>query len=233
MDQDPATTATGEDNVGRKRKRSPASKEESEEDSYTGRSATEARDDSATPETISGSDPETSCKRPRIDDVSDSTRPEDIPGLPQKEEPKARTLPLEVWQQICSLLEPVSLGRLICVNRTLNALLDPEKPVPEHMAKQSITQNDIWVASRKRLPPGFPRPLSGRSELEMWRLLLGTRCQFCGKESSKMLPATPSPWTSGPGLENVRVIWPFAVRSCGHCLTSRMIKVGRAACLTP
>jgi hypothetical protein len=226
---DSTTTATELDIPGRKRKWSPL-KEDSEDDSFTGRSATEAHEDIGTPETLPGSDTEKSHKRPRIGDVTDTTGAEDIPGLPQRE--ISRSLPLEVWQNVCSFLEPVSLGRLICVNRTLNAFLDPQKPVPGHMAKQHMTQNDIWVASRKRLPPGFPRPLSGTSELDMWRLILGTSCQFCGQKPSNKVSTTPSPWTSGPGFGSVRIIWPFAVRSCGNCLNSLMTKVGFLACPT-
>jgi hypothetical protein len=209
----------------RKRKWSPL-REEAEDEFFTGRSATEARENSVTPGTPLGSDTDASHKRPRLQDVSNAAEGEIIPGPFAKETPQAPRLPLDVWQHICSFLEPVYLGRLICVNRALNALLDPQKPIPEHMKKKNLTQNDIWSASRKRLLPGFPRPLSWISELTTWRLLLGTFCQFCERKPGKPSTTTRSPWTSGPGQEGVRIIWPFAVRACGKCLTSRITKVG-------
>lgn len=208
----------------RKRKHSPL-KEESEDESFTGRSATEARENNATPGTPLGSHAEASHKRPRLREPSNSTERRTVSGIDAKEIPRAPRLPLDIWQHICSFLEPVSLGRLICVDRALNALLDPQKPIPLHLQEKSLTQNDIWSASRKRLLPGFPRPLSWISELATWRLLLGTSCQSCGRKSSRSSMTTQSLWTSGPGQEGVRIIWPFAVRSCGKCLNTRMTKV--------
>jgi hypothetical protein len=209
----------------RKRKWSPL-KEDSEDESFTGRSATEARENSATPGTPLGSDPETSHKRPRLRDASSSTNGETTSGKLAKGKPRAPHLPLDIWQHICSFLEPVFLGRLICVDRALNALLDPQKPIPEHLVKKNLTQNDVWSASRKRQLPGFPRPMSWTSELTTWKLLLGTSCQFCERRASNSSTTIQSPWTLGPGQEGVRIVWPFAVRSCGKCLTTRMTKVG-------
>lgn len=221
-----ASPTTEDDDPGsRKRKWSPT-KEESEDGSFTGRSATDAHEESATPGTLLGSDTEASHKRVRLQDTSDPAEGETISGPFARETRRAPGLPLDIWQRICSFLEPFSLGRLICVDRALNALLDPKKPVPEHLLKTKKTQNDIWSASRKRLLPGFPRPLSWTSELDIWRLLLETACQFCGRKPSKPTSSTKPPWSSGPGQEGVRIIWPFAVRSCRECLKTRMIKVG-------
>jgi hypothetical protein len=221
-----ASSTTEDDDPGsRKRKWSPA-KEDSEDESFTGRSATKAHEESVTPGTLLGSDTEAFHKRLRLQDASDPAEGKTISGPVSRETRRAPGLPLEIWERICSFLEPVSLGRLICVDHSLNALLDPKKPVPEHLIKNNKTQNDIWSASRKRLLPGFPRPLSWTSELDIWRLLLETSCQFCGRKPSKPSSSIQSPWTSGPGQEGVRVVWPFAVRSCGKCLTTRIIKVG-------
>lgn len=206
-----------------KRKWTPL-KEGSEHEPFTGRSFTETREDSATPGTRPGSDTETSHKRPRLD-ASNPMGAEAVLGLPKEDVSRTSPYPLEVWQRICAFLDPASLGRLICVDRALNTLLDPRQPVPESLVRDRLTQNDIWAVSRKLLM-GFPRPLSWISELDMWKLILGKSCQFCGRRSKQAVSTTSSPWCSGPGPEGVRVIWPFAVRSCGKCLASRMTKVG-------
>ncbi|OAL33011.1 hypothetical protein AYO22_00096 [Fonsecaea multimorphosa] len=48
------------------------------------------------------------------------------------------------------------------------------------------------------------------TELEMWRLIRGRTCQFCGKKTAHQQRLSVSePWYAGPGLDGVRPIWPF------------------------
>jgi len=146
--------------------------------------------------------------------------------------PKPLMLPPEVWQHVFAFVPPVSLGRLLSVNRTFNRLLDPSKDLPlasdPPKGRLSLRdQNHLWAASRKLFFPNFPRPMASLSELSLWKLLRSRACQYCGKKSSGNTPHFPSaPWSAGPGPENVRVVWPFGVRACSSCLCREMIKAG-------
>ena len=141
-------------------------------------------------------------------------------------------LPPEILQHVFSFVDPITLARLICVNRSFRSLLDPAYPLPQRSAPgqnkrlRIRTQDSIWTSSRRTHLHGFPKPMDAMTELEMWRLALGHACQFCGKSMAARLAFLPSsPWSSGQGLDNVRTIWPFRVRSCGRCLQPRLIKV--------
>ena len=140
-------------------------------------------------------------------------------------------LPPELLQHIFTFVPPVFLGRLLRVNRLINTLLDPSKRLPQtqrdNQGSLSLQNQDhIWSVARKRFIPGMPRPLSSVSEYGLWKLLLGSSCQFCAKRTMADLSSTSlSPWSSGPGTDSVRIIWPFAVRSCGSCLATRLVKV--------
>ncbi|KZF23833.1 hypothetical protein L228DRAFT_124952 [Xylona heveae TC161] len=138
-------------------------------------------------------------------------------------------LPGEIWQHIFTLLPPVTLGRMLRVNKTLRSYLVPEL----HTEPSSVTpgllewqrSDAIWASSRKLFHPGLPRPLRQLSEVEMWRLLLGSRCQFCAQSKTPCSYDTAQdPWTVGPGSDGVRVIWPFGVRSCSSCFQLRSEK---------
>jgi hypothetical protein len=64
------------------------------------------------------------------------------------------------------------------------------------------------------------------TELEMWKLIRGTSCQFCGKRATQKFSLPSSdPWNAGPGLDNIRSIWPFRIRCCGPCLLPKLVKV--------
>ncbi|KAK2867834.1 hypothetical protein FQN49_003420, partial [Arthroderma sp. PD_2] len=133
-------------------------------------------------------------------------------------------LPREIWQHIFTFLPPVSLGRVLQVNRTFKALLTIGQPeLPSGCATPGLLKyvnpGHTWSASRKSFNSGMPRPLSPLTELDMWKLVRGTSCQFCNKAGS---PPSPDvlPFESGPGENGVRIIWPLAVRSCGECLKS-------------
>lgn len=159
----------------------------------------------------------------------DKSQPDDLNG-DRNQGLGVAILPPEILQHSFSFVDPVSLGRLLSVSRLFNSLLDSVKSLPSasssNGALQLRPQNDIWATSRRRCFTGYPRPMEDMSELEMWRLIRGVKCQFCGKTSRDNipLPAT-SPWNAGPGPEGVRPIWPFRCRSCGPCLEARIIKV--------
>lgn len=142
------------------------------------------------------------------------------------------SLPIEIWQHIFSFVPPVSLGRLLRVNRAFRSCLTDNsgellKPRPvSHGVVNLLGADAVWSASRKLFCPGVPRPLRGFKELDMWRLIRGESCQFCGKTNLiKPSPDSVDPWEAGPGKDGVRVIWSFGVRSCGSCLSQRSQKV--------
>lgn len=141
-------------------------------------------------------------------------------------------LPPEILQHIFSYVDPISLGRLLSVNHLFNVLLDPTKPLPSSSTKSRILclkpQNNIWISARTTHTSTCPRPMEDMPEIEMWRLIHGSRCQFCSKTPRNriaLLAMAASPWSSGPGPEGVRTIWPFRCRSCGPCLEARIVKV--------
>lgn len=180
---------------------------------------------------------QTRFKRTRLDDGQPLTRP----GRSPDQSPRAllapsdkSNLPGEIWQHVFTFVPPASLGRLLRVHSAFNTLLNPskgafkgdssERTTPRGLKIQS--PNSVWSASRKLYCPGMPRPLSSLTELSMWRLVRGRNCQFCGKAGSSIPPTfATSPWEAGPGEKDVRIVWPFGVRSCGLCLKDRIEKV--------
>lgn len=146
--------------------------------------------------------------------------------------PSDRTqLPGEMWQYIFTYLPPYSLGRLMMVNKTFHSLLlrDGLLPAPQLPARRPIglmNQEHLWSLSRRAFLPGMPRPIFPHSELGMWKLIQGNGCKFCGRTNFRPAPpVSASPWAAGPGHDYVRVVWPFAVRSCGDCLRVNLQKV--------
>lgn len=142
-------------------------------------------------------------------------------------------LPVELWQQVFTFVPPVSLGRLLRVNHAFNACLtaNPKEQSSLEFQRHGVVNLEeadaIWSASRKLFCPGLPRPLGGSKELDMWRLIRGRNCQFCGKvDSSTTLSNATDPWEAGLGKDGVRVIWAFAIRCCGPCLLEKSEKVG-------
>ena len=138
-------------------------------------------------------------------------------------------LPPVVLQHAFSFLDPISISRLMSVSRLFNVLLDPRKPLPVSSTTGRLrlrNQNDIWSISRRAFLSAFPRPMDDMTEPDMWKLIRGISCQFCGRKPKGKAPLLAnSPWSSGPGPEGVRAIWPFRVRACGSCLESRLVKV--------
>ncbi|MCJ1308839.1 hypothetical protein MMC25_002494 [Agyrium rufum] len=136
-----------------------------------------------------------------------------------------QNLPTEMWQRVFCLVPPMSLGRLLRVNRLFNSILTPEDNpnAIENLSTTGIssglTPQDIWLASRRKFCPGLPRSLPDLSELQMWRLLRGNDCQSCGERKHLYtVHGSANPWESGPGSDGVRVFWAFGIRSCGRCM---------------
>ena len=138
-------------------------------------------------------------------------------------------LPGEIWQYIFTFLAPPTLTRLLTVNHGFKDLLSVGRSSDASSIGGYLKFLDfdfIWTASRRLFFPNMPRPLASRNELEMWRLVSGRACQFCRKKESPEPGFVPNqPWNGGPGKDGVRIIWPFGVRSCGECLSTRMKKV--------
>ncbi|KIX01805.1 uncharacterized protein Z518_09532 [Rhinocladiella mackenziei CBS 650.93] len=182
------------------------------------------------PLTGTSPDAETGSKRPRMSKmVPGGTRPGQYEDIVLRDPLTLVDLPHEILQHIFTFVDPVSLGRLIRVNRSFRSLLDPTTSLPQasgqvkHLTIRS--QDLIWATSRKTFLQGFPKPMDDMTELEMWRLVRGRFCQYCGKKTRKGDQSLiSSPWTAGPGPETIRTIWPFRVKSCGSCLEPRLIK---------
>jgi hypothetical protein len=226
----------------KKRKRSPYSSD-SESQTMNGDSTSEANNGLA-----SGHTSPTEQRAPSLEIAPKRTRLQDLSPASDLTiaQPAGRTkvpsslskLPPELLQHIFTFVPPLFLGRLLRVDRLINTLLDPSRVLPQaHPDPQGSLslqdQDHVWSAARKRFNPGIPRPSLSLSELGLWRLLLGSSCQFCAKKVTADPPSPPSsPWSSGPGPDSVRIIWPFTVRSCGSCLSTRLVKVigGRALC---
>jgi hypothetical protein len=221
-------------NGPRKRKRSPYSSDW-ESQTMNGDSTSEANNGlasghtSPTEQHVASS--QIAPKRTRLRDLSPASDLT-IAQLPSRTKVPSTLseLPPELLQHIFTFVPPLFLGRLLRVNRLINTLLNPSKVLPQvhHNSQGSVSlqdQDHVWSVARKRFIPGMPRPLSSVPELELWKLLLGSSCQFCAKKATADPSSSSSPWSSGPGPDSVRIIWPFAVRSCGSCLSARLIKV--------
>ena len=143
-------------------------------------------------------------------------------------------IPPELWQWVFTFLPPSILGRLLSVNKQFHSLLTSSFAHTVDLQAifgvvKPMDPNQVWALSRRAFCPKMPRPLVSKSELGMWKLLRDSRCQFCSKQGASIVPpGSTSPWAAGPGTDFIRVIWPFAVRSCGACLFSRLRKVRRA-----
>lgn len=218
----------------RKRKRSPYSSD-SESQTMNGDSTSEANHGLASghtsPTDRRALSSEIAAKRSRLHDLSPASDLTVAQPVGRSKVPSMLLkLPPELWQHIFTFVPPLFLGRLLRVNRLLNALLDPSKALPpgryqSHSSVSLQDQDHVWSVARKRFTPGMPRPMSSMSELGLWRLLLSSSCHFCAKKATSDPPSSSSPWNAGPGTEGVRIVWPFAVRSCGSCLQTHLIKV--------
>ncbi|KAI1104145.1 hypothetical protein F4804DRAFT_307962 [Jackrogersella minutella] len=135
-------------------------------------------------------------------------------------------LPAEIWHRIFSFIPPRTLGNLLCTNKLFNEYLDPSS---RYQCKFASTHSQtsvllmkpdaIWQVSRRRFWPRMPAPLQQKTELDMWRLACGNKCQYCDKADSE-LPHSPG----GHHRYNSQPVWAFGVRSCGPCLVEKTIK---------
>ena len=143
-------------------------------------------------------------------------------------------LPAEIWHHIFTFIPPRYLGLLLRVNKCFNAYLDASSSAPtiaplSRSASKLLKPDAIWRASRVLFRPGMPAPLTGKSELDMWRLACSFSCQFCGKKQLPNLPPPLDQWHPGPGENGNVPIWSFGVRTCGPCLQERSSKVGHGS----
>ncbi|KAI9681187.1 MAG: hypothetical protein M1817_002469 [Caeruleum heppii] len=144
----------------------------------------------------------------------------------------SKTMSPEAWRHVFNHLQPRSLAQLSRVNRWFRDRLEPAVPEirsgtgHELQGTTATTKSEaIWAASRKVFHRDMPKPLRGHSELEMWKLMLGTGCQYCDKRKDpvrNMLHDYSS--QSAPADDDVMVVWPFGVRSCFACLLDRCEK---------
>lgn len=152
-------------------------------------------------------------------------------------------LPMEIWHHIFSFLDPKNLGVLLRVNRTFHSFLTSKEHDPldassfssssAHGVLKAVSPNAIWSYARKTFCPGMPRPLASMTEVDMWRLICTVSCEYCGKRDSAIHPsATSSPaWERGPGINGVRIFWPFGIRTCSQCFRKETKKVRQSISL--
>lgn len=142
-------------------------------------------------------------------------------------------LPMEIWHYIFSYLDPKTLGTLLRVKKTFHSFLVSKQTVPTgnspstHGILKPLSANFIWASARKSYYSGMPRPLANMTELDMWQLIGLSTCQSCGKNDlTNQLPTTHvSSWERGPGINGVRIFWPFGIRTCSKCFLEWTKKV--------
>jgi hypothetical protein len=144
-------------------------------------------------------------------------------------------LPASIWQRVFTYLPPQSLGQLLLVNRTFNSYLQAAEGQQSPISVEGKVQDDahmdpekIWIRSRRLHHRHLPRPLHGRSELDMWKLIGGRRCQFCVQKSALIFQSgqTDSAVRGSAG-QPVRIFWPLAIRCCNACLWDETLTVCR------
>lgn len=103
-----------------------------------------------------------------------------------------KVVPPEVWVKIFSFSQPAFLARARRISKDFRILLDDEK---------------VWGCARVYHFPGYPDPVFGLKEWEMWNLYLGTGCMVCHAPKTK------------------NRYWRFRIRCCVNCLKQVTIKV--------
>ncbi|KAG0648060.1 hypothetical protein D0Z07_5920 [Hyphodiscus hymeniophilus] len=163
--------------------------------------------------------------RKRLKSVNGVQNLETTESIPRQDK---SVLPAEIWHHIFTFIPPRSLGLLLRVSRSFNAYLDPSSskfhPASHsNSAAKPLKADAIWKASRVLFRPGMPAPLTGKSELDMWKLACSFYCQFCGKKQRPNHPPIDQ-WRPGPGENGNVPIWSFGIRTCGTCLCQRSSK---------
>lgn len=168
----------------------------------------------------------------KIKNVSADQGSLDFGSLPASHHDVSLQLPAEVWQHIFSFLPPHTLGTLLRVNKLFNKYLDAASPftisAPEFRVPSivpALLPDAIWRASRCLFWPRMPAPLSGKSDLDMWRFACSRSCQICGQIDETNVAWDSLPWWRGPGNNTVSPIFVFFVNSCGKCLAETSVKV--------
>ncbi|KAI0140165.1 hypothetical protein F4776DRAFT_615758 [Hypoxylon sp. NC0597] len=133
-------------------------------------------------------------------------------------------LPPEIWHRILSFVPPRALANLLCINKLFNVYLDPSSryqckfpPSPSRTSIPLLKSDAIWQLSRRRFWPRMPAPLQQKTELDMWRLACGKRCQICGIADMASLDSSDTRHCKS------QPVWAFAIRSCGSCLVEKTI----------
>ncbi|KAK2624237.1 hypothetical protein QTJ16_006187 [Diplocarpon rosae] len=162
-------------------------------------------------------------KRLKPDDASQKYRHSDGHLLLDKS-----NLPAEIWHHIFTFCAPKTLGRLLQVSKCFRAYLEPSSsgrsisPLSISAARL-LSPDNIWRISRQGINlHGLPAPLSGKSELDMWKMFCGSTCQFCHRRTDPSV--TIDQWHPGPGEDGVAPIWSFGIRACGSCLQKKSTK---------
>ncbi|OWO97618.1 hypothetical protein B2J93_8599 [Marssonina coronariae] len=137
-------------------------------------------------------------------------------------------LPAEIWHHVFTFCAPKTLGRLLQVSKCFRVYLEPSSSgisiAPLSIsAARFLSPDNIWRISRQNINlHGLPAPLSGKSELDMWKLFCGSTCQFCGRRAESSVKTDQ--WHHGPGKNGIAPIWSFGIRACGSCLQKKSTK---------
>lgn len=129
----------------------------------------------------------------------------------------------ELWQYIFTFIPPRQLARIQRVCKQFQLCLNVEPTASESTKGHArpLHPDALWAAARLLHHPTWPQPLSPMPDLQFWTLVLGRTCQFC-KRLPESITDPDDPWASGPGLDGVRIVWQFGIRTCGSCLRERV-----------
>ncbi|KAI9657608.1 MAG: hypothetical protein M1821_002784 [Bathelium mastoideum] len=118
--------------------------------------------------------------------------------------PAVAGLPAEIWQCIFRQVHPLMLYRLRRVSHAFRRYLSDSEAHrwlnPRKSRLQVLDAETVWSDSRKLYYPNMPRPLVDCSETDMWKLILGQNCMFCGR-LPKVQSHPEKPSENGPGSE--------------------------------
>jgi hypothetical protein len=193
------------------------------------------------------------CKRPKLEPCSDgkafrmdgARTTTQVPRMPQQDgtgEMSVRpahsdtnecgSLPTSVWTSVFMYLPPRTLGAMLSVNSGFHRLLTGSTPMPGagHFS-QDVVHKDadrIWRVARQRHHPHLPRPLHGYRELDMWRLIGASQCQFCVQSLGSPLQSLEYSVGNHLTCQETTIYWPLAIRSCQKCLGKHFSTVCRS-----
>ncbi|KAJ9648366.1 hypothetical protein H2199_001220 [Coniosporium tulheliwenetii] len=101
-------------------------------------------------------------------------------------------LPPEIWQYVFHYLHPSDLISLTSVNRAFRRYLTDVDLCRAGRSGQGrlapVNPEAVWATARHLHCAARPKPLVGLTEMQMWQLTSGAKCQSCGKAA----PAVPS-----------------------------------------